>query len=143
MIGGCLSSSMYPLTAEIWTKKRIINQDTGQTTYKWQFWKEIPCAISSFVSTSFKAQPTNESFREEYDKIQYLKMKTDFNVGRNVQITNIRNGAGEVLYREVELKGAPPTRYNAQGSAPMQDPFGSVVQYDTLLVRASDQSDVE
>jgi hypothetical protein len=67
-------------------------------------------------------------------------MKTAVGLPRDIRITNIRNDS-EVIYREFELSGQPATNYNAMGSAAILDPFGSVVQYDTLLQRATDQSD--
>lgn len=143
MLGGCLSSAMYPLKADVLKKVRTTDENTGQISSRWTFLKTIDCAISPFVSTSFKAQPTNETFREEYDKIQYIKMKTQMGLGREVRITNIRNAdTGEVIYKEFELSGQPATSFNTMGSAAILDPFGSVVQYDTLLQRASDQSDI-
>lgn len=143
MQGGCLTSAFYPLKADLLKKVRTVDENTGEVKSRWAFLRTIDCAISPFVSTSFKAQPTNEIFREEYDKVQYIKMKTSFGLGREVRITNIRNpGTGEIIYKEFELSGQPATSFNAMGSAAILDPFGSVVQYDTLLQRASDQSDV-
>lgn len=134
---------MYPLKADVLKKIRTTDENTGQIISRWAFLHTIDCTISPFVSTSFKAQPTNESFREEYDKIQYIKMKTSMGLGREVRITNIRNAAtGQVIYKEFELSGQPATSFNAMGSAAILDPFGTVIQYDTLLERASDQSDV-
>jgi len=67
-------------------------------------------------------------------------MKTSINLGRNLQVTNIREKATQkVIYVEQELKNAPPSWYNAQGSDPELDPFGRVIQYDTLLVHAGVQ----
>jgi hypothetical protein len=140
MLGGCLTSAMYPLRADVYKKVRTLDNNTGQMKYSWTFQKIIACAISPFVSTSFKAQPTNEIFGEEYEKVQYIKMKTAVGLPRDIRITNIRNDS-EVIYREFELSGQPATNYNAMGSAAILDPFGSVVQYDTLLQRATDQSD--
>jgi hypothetical protein len=140
MLGGCLTGGMYPLKADILKKVRQVDQDTGQIKYTWTFQETIDCTISPFVSTSFKAQPTNEAFGEEYDKIQYIKMKTSTPLSRSVRVTNIRNDDG-VIYREFELSGNPATNYNTMGSAAILDPFGNVIQYDTLLQRASDQSD--
>lgn len=131
---------MYPLKADVHRKIRTLDENTGQVRYSWTFQKTIDCTISPFVSTSFKAQPTNEAFGEEYEKIQYIKMKTAEPLARDVRITNIRNDNG-VIYREFELSGAPATHYNTMGSAAILDPFGDVVQYDTLLQRATDQSD--
>lgn len=144
MLGGCLSSALYPLKADLQKKVRTVDENTGQITSRWAFLEVIDCAVSPFVSTSFKAQPTNEAFREEYEKIQYIKLKTAEGLGRDLRITNIRNGStGEIIYKEFELSGEPPTSFNTMGSAAILDPFGQVVQYDTLLQRASDQSDTQ
>lgn len=143
MLGGCLSSGMYPLKADLLKKVRTTDENTGQVKSRWTYLRTVDCSINTFVSTSFKAQPTNETFREEYEKIQYIKMKTAFGLGRDVRITNIRNAdTGEVIYKEFELAGQPATNFNAMGSQVILDPFGNIVQYDTLLERASDQSDV-
>lgn len=141
MLGGCLSSAIYPLKADVQKKVRVVDENTGQTKSTWVYQKTIDCQISPFVSTSFKAQPTNEVFNEVYEKVQYLKMKTAMGLPRDVRITNIRDGKGQVIYKEFELSGNPPTNYNTMGSAAILDPFGSVIQYDTLLQRATDQSD--
>lgn len=134
---------MYPLKADVLKKVRTTDENTGQVKARWTYLKTIDCAINTFVSTSFKAQPTNEVFREEYEKSQYIKMKTAMGLGREVRVTNIRNAeTGEVIYKEFELSGQPATNYNAMGSQAIIDPFGTVVQYDTLLQRASDQSDI-
>jgi hypothetical protein len=143
MQGGCLSAAIYPLTADILKKVRTTDQNTGQIKSKWTFLKSIDCAVTPFVSTSFKAQPTNETFREEYEKVQYIKLKTQIGLGRELRITNIRNTkTGQIIYKEFELSGQPATSFNTMGSAAIMDPFGVVMQYDTLLQRASDQSDI-
>jgi hypothetical protein len=142
MIGGCLNSAMYPMLADVQRKSRVVDQNTGQLISTWVKLKEIECTISPFVSTSFKAQPTNEVFREEYEKVQYIKMKSAVPLGRDMRVTNIRNADTDVvIYKEFELAGQPATNFNTMGSAALLDPFGNVIQYDTLLQRASDQSD--
>jgi hypothetical protein len=143
MLGGCLSSALYPLKADVLKKVRVVDENTGQIKATWTFLETIDCAISPFVSTSFKAQPTNETFRQEYENVEYIKMKTSMGLGREVRITNIRNAtSGEIVYKEFELAGNPATNFNTMGSAAILDPFGEVIQYDTLLQRASDQSDI-
>lgn len=143
MIGGCFLSAGYAFKADIYTKRRFKDDTTGQIEYKWQLWKTVDCLVSPFVSTSFKAQGTTESFGEMYDKQSYLNFVCKENIGRNVQITNIRNKTtGEVIYCEIELRGAPPTWYNSMGSSPVLDPFGSVVEWSTLIERAEEQGEI-
>lgn len=140
MIGGCILSSVYTLQADLMTKKRNIDTATGQIDYVWELWKSIDCLVSPFTSTSFKAQGAGETFGPNYEYVNYLRMKTPMNLGRNLQVTNIREKRTQkIIYVEQELKGAPPSWYNTQGSDPELDPFGRVIQYDTVLVRAEVQ----
>jgi len=143
MIGGCIISASYPFYADIYTKVRTKDETTGQIIYKWQLWKTIDCLVSPFTSTSFKAQGTNELFDEIYLKQSYLKMLTSENLGRNVQITNIRDKkTGDPVYYEIELRNSPPTWYNSNGSSPVLDPFGRIIQWDTLITRAEQQGEI-
>lgn len=142
MLGGCIRS-IYSLEADVYLKVRVPDGKTGQIKDQWKLWKTVGCNITPFVSTSFKAQGTSEMFGEEYDKLSYLTMKTSVDLGRNARVTNIRNKYNQqVIYKEIELQGAPPTWYNCNGSAPITDPFGLIVRYDTLINRATDQSRV-
>lgn len=142
MIGGCFLSAGYVFDADVYTKHRTKDALTGQIVYKWQLWKTVDCLVSPFVSTSFKAQGTTEIFGDEYQKQSFLKMLTKENIGRNAQVTNIRQKAtGEIVYCEIELRGAPATWYNSNGSSPVLDPYGRVVEWDTLIHRAQEQGE--
>lgn len=141
MIGGCISSAHLIHSADIYKKVRT-SSPSGQITLSWVFDKTIACFASPFISTSFKAQGTSELFGESYESIGYLNLKTKIDLGRSVRVTNIRNTkTGVVIYKEVELKNNPPTWYNSQGSSPVNDPFGGILEYNTLLIRAESQGD--
>lgn len=143
MIGGCFLSAGYAFEADIYAKARDLDDRTGQVESKWKLWKTVDCLVTPFTSTSFKAQGTTEVFDDFYEKQSYLKMLTKENIGRNVQITNIRSKeTGEVIYVEVELRDSPPTWYNSNGSSPVLDPFGRVVEWDTLIQRAEEQGEI-
>jgi len=140
MIGGCITGAAYPFKADIYKKKRVVNQDTGQITYTWEEDFTTDLAVESFTSTSFKAQGTSEIFGDEYEKYNYLRIYTPMNLGRSAQLTNIRpKSGGSPLYTEIELKGAPATWYNVNGSNAVIDPWGNVVQWDSLIQRAQEQ----
>jgi hypothetical protein len=143
MIGGCFLSAAYPFKADIYTKVRTISQRSGSIDMKWEFWKTINCMVGPFTSTSFKAQGTNENFGVEYEKQSFLKMLSKEELGRNVKVTNIRDKTTDaVIYREIEFRGTPPTQYNSNGSSPVLDPYGVIIEWDTTIQRADDQGDI-
>jgi hypothetical protein len=142
MIGGCFLSAGYAFYADVYTKRRTVDDATGEIGYKWQLWKTVDCLVSPFTSTSFKAQGTTETFGDVYEKKSYLKMLTKENIGRNVQVTNIRQkSTDELVYYEVELRAGPATWYNSSGSSPVLDPFGRIIEWDTLIHRADEQGE--
>ncbi len=141
MIGGCIISAGYPFLADIYKKHRV-KEASGAIQSSWSFDRTVSCSVNSFQSTSFKAQGTNEQFGERYDKQSFLKMLTPENIGNSTRVFNIRSaGTGELIYYEFDLKGKPATWYNSNGSAPVLDPFGRIIQWDTLINRAEAQGD--
>jgi len=141
MIGGCLISAGYPFIADVYRKHRVKGK-SGAIQYSWIYDRTVSCSVNSFQSTSFKAQGTNEQFADRYDKQSYLKMLSPENIGNDTRVYNVRSSSsGEVIYYEYDLKGKPATWYNSSGSAPVLDPFGRIIQWDTLLNRAEAQGD--
>lgn len=142
MIGGCILSASYPHEADLYLKVRT-KKPSGQIDYKWQFNKTIICLVSPYLSRSFRLQGITETFGEEYDKFSYLKFLAGEQVGTDQQVTNVRDRRTQaVIYKEIELKTAPPTWYNLSGGTPILDPFGTVVQFEHLLSRAETQGEV-
>lgn len=132
-------SATYPFLADVYTQTRVTSA-SGQVTRKWTSFKTVDCVVTAFKSTSFKTQGTSEKYGDRYTKQSYLKMLTSIDIGRSVQVTNIRRKKDlVVVYRESELLSSPPTWYNSNGSAPVVDPFGRTIQFDTLILRAEQQ----
>ena len=140
MIGGCLTSSAFPYDIDLYSKVRSVDPNTGQIKDKWVFWKTIKCRVRAFKSTSYNAQGTNELFEDVYVKQNYLKLFTKEPLPRDIQVHNIRNADDQkVIFAEWELAGHPATWFNTNGSAPVIGPFGEVIEYDTMIERATEQ----
>lgn len=142
MIGGCFLSASHVFKADVYTKNRTVSDNTGDISYKWQLWKTVDCLVTPFPSNSMRTQGTTEVFGAKYMDENFLQMYTNENVGRNVQITNIRQRNGTVVYFEAELRGTPPTWYNSNGSSPLLDAFGRVIEWNTFIHRAESQGEL-
>lgn len=148
MIGGCLFSTRYTMTAEVYKKERT-RSNSGAIKYSWILDTSIgdngtiDCIALPFLSDSFTRIGTGESFGTKYLSDDFLKLISSHNVGRTTQISNIRNKSdGKLIYKEVQFSAEPATWYNSSGSAPVIGPFGEIVEYQTLLSRAEAQGDV-
>lgn len=147
LIGGCLFSTRYTMTAEIYKKTRIVGKSNA-IQYKWVLDTSIGtagiinCLVTPFLSNSFTRQGTGEIFAEKYLNIDFLKLMSAINISRSSQVSNVRDSEGNILYKELDFQGTPGTWYNSSGSAPVVGPLGDVIEYQTLLSRAEQQGDI-
>lgn len=148
MLGGCLFSTRYTMTAEVYRKDRVLGK-SGQMKSVWLLDTSvgtsgiIDCIVMPFLSDSFTRQGTGEEFGAKYLSAEFLKLTSAVNLPKSAQIANIRNKAdGALIYKEIEFVGAPGTWFNTSGSAPVIGPFGEITEYQTLLARAETQGDV-
>lgn len=144
LLGGCLFSTKYTMTAEVYKKERVVGKSsTIKTT--WVLDTSVGdngvilCLVTPYLSDSFTRQGTGETFGERYLSIDFLQLSSGTNISRSSQVCNIKDASGAVLYKEIDFQGTPATWYNTSGSAPVIGPFGEVIEYQTLLSRAEQQ----
>lgn len=144
LIGGCLFSTKYTMTAEVYKKERTVGKSNAIKT-TWVLDTSvgdqgiIPCLATPFLSNSFTRQGTGEIYGEKYLNVDFLKLMSAINISRSSQVCNIRNSDGTIIYKELDFQGSPATWYNSAGSAPVIGPFGDIIEYQTLLSRAEQQ----
>lgn len=132
------------MTAEVYKKQRTIGKSSAVKT-EWVLDTSIgdqgviSCLVVPFISDSFTRQGTGETFGQKYMNIDFLQMSSAINISRSAQIYNIKDGNGNVIYKELDFQGTPATWYNSTGSAPVIGPFGDIIEYQTLLSRAEQQ----
>lgn len=147
LIGGCLFSTRYTMTAEIYKKTRTVG-NSNAIQYKWVLDTSvgdsgvITCLVTPFLSDSFTRQGTGEIFGEKYLNVDFLKLMSAINISRSAQISNIKDSTGSLIYKELDFQNKPGTWYNSAGSAPVIGPFGEIVEYQTLLSRSEQQGDI-
>jgi len=144
LLGGCLFSTKFTMTAEVYKKQRTLGKSSAIKT-TWVLDTSIGdqgiinCIVIPFISNSFTRQGTGETFGEKYMNIDFLKMSSSVNISRSAQICNIKDADGNVIYKELDFQNTPATWYNSSGSAPVIGPFGDIIEYQTLLSRAEQQ----
>lgn len=139
MLFGCLLSSRYAFKADVY-KKTITSTPSGQQKTKWILEKTIVCYAQSILEGGLRSIGTSEKFDEKYYNIDWVKMTSKVPLRRGDRVTNIRSiNSDQPIWVEEELRGSPATWFDSKGSAPINDPFGRVVEYQTLLQRTEVQ----
>lgn len=134
-----------------------INQQdkyTGEIIRKWQPNVEDPdttereatletfaCFARGIIDGGIRIVATTERFGEVYDNTDYVRIwfPGDVKISRRDRVTNIRNGDGEIIWRDYDVPGAPPIVFSVNGVTPIIDPFGNHIENVCLLERAEIQ----
>ncbi len=135
----CVLTARYAFLADIW-KKILTMGKSGQMVSRWEKEKTIPCFAETIVDGGIRVAGTTERIEQKYYNIDWVKLTSTVPLRRSDRVTNIRPyNSTQAAWVEEELTGSPPTWFNSNGSAPISDPFGRVVEYKTLLERAEVQ----
>lgn len=99
------------------------------------------CMARGIVDGGIRVAGTTETFTEIYDNVDYVRIWFPASVilTKRHQVTNIRDGKGNIIWREEEIPGAPPTIFNVKGVTPMPTPFGKLGEKVAMLERADRQ----
>lgn len=99
------------------------------------------CIARGIVDGGIRVSGTTERFGEMYENVDYIKVTFPANVklSKRDRVTNVRDAAGNIIWREEEIKGSPPTVFNVQGVTPILDPFGRHIESFALCERAERQ----
>lgn len=107
--------------------------------------KDVPLFAEGFLDGGLRTAGSTEKFSETYENLEWVSAV--FPVGTAItkrhRVYNIRSKKdGEVLWKEDEIFGAPPTVFNVMGVQPVIF-MGKIIEKSVLLQRAEVQGSVE
>jgi len=130
----CLYGSIYTHTADIYTMSEVSNKRTGQKQKTWSLDRTVPCSARPTTSTG-RAGASGENFTRMYEAYSYVRIKTAERVDLSSKITNIQS-EGNVMWTEDD---GEPTVFEVTGITPVMDVFSTLIGYEVLCNRSSDQ----
>lgn len=103
--------------------------------------KDAPVMARGIIDGGIRVSGTTERYSTVLETVDYVTatFPKNVNVTLRDRVTNIRNNFGEVIWKEEQIPGAPATVFNVQGLTPIMDPWGHLLEYQTLLQRAEVQ----
>jgi hypothetical protein len=97
----------------------------------------IPCMARGIVNAGIRAAATTESFGDNYENVDYIKLKVPayVTVTKRDRITNIRQKkGGRILWKNEESDGRA-TVFNVNGVVPIMDGFNNLLEWYVMLER--------
>ena len=138
MILNSIIGSIMNMSADIYIQQGT-QTTSGTIARQWVYHRTIPCKIEPVAMGTSIDRADNKAFdvgRENsyVERIQ-LKMKSPELLSRRWRIGSIRDNAGDVVYKEIDIYGQPDTMFDITACRAELDPLGRISYYETTLQR--------
>jgi uncharacterized protein (UPF0248 family) len=138
-MGSCITGTAYTMKADVYIA--LINQDAiGKVTKSWIFEKTIDCRARGILRKGVGENSTAFDI-ENYVNIlnSMVKLRSSEVIPSDRRVVNIRNEDG-VIYKENQDPSTEggfqnSTIFEPRGSTPVMNFDGSVIEYETVLMR--------
>lgn len=131
----CVTGSRMNMLADVWSQTTEQDSVSGSIRRVWTYNRTISCIARGILDGGIRVAGTTETWGDTYEAVDWIKLTAQEPLSRREQITNVRNEQGHVLWVDREVADTPPTSFDVKGSQPVIDPFGNVIEYQTLLQR--------
>jgi hypothetical protein len=137
---GCLQSSVFNMTADIYYQIESQDPSTNEIDRRWSLLKNISCAINPIRESGGSATSDNKYFSKEYTEDLETKMYSMEQLSKRWRVSGIKNNSGTALYKEIDRISSPDTIFEVYASHPILDIFGNIQYYENHLRRTTVQS---
>jgi hypothetical protein len=137
---GCLQSSVFNMTADIYYQIESQDPSTNEIDRRWSLLKNISCTINPIRESGGSATSDNKYFSKEYTEDLETKMYSMEQLSKRWRVSGIKNNSGTALYKEIDRISSPDTIFEVYASHPILDIFGNIQYYENHLRRTTVQS---
>jgi hypothetical protein len=135
-----LATSLMPMKLDIYLQLDTQDENTGFIKKEWIFTRSLPCHAKGIISNSGTGQGGDrQTFNNKYSNEQMVEIRTPEAITYRQKITNIRDMAGNVVWKEINYPNNTPTVFEIISSTPITDPFGNVLAYNSIAKRSENQ----
>jgi hypothetical protein len=137
MIYSCVTGSRYSMTASVYLMSTVQNFDTGELERTYSFLEKIKCFASGIAASGKDVPGTFESFnrRGEYSVTDYVRVWSSAPIDKQAVISFVTDSAGTLWTED----NGDPTIFDSNGSVPIVNASGRIVEYLTMLTRSEVQ----
>jgi hypothetical protein len=136
-----LATSLMPMKVDIYLQVDAQDEKTGAIKKEWIFTRSVACAAKGMISNSGSGRSGDkQTFNNRYLNDQMLEIRTVDQINYREKITNIRDMAGNVVWKELDYPTNTSTVFEIISSTPITDPFGNVLAYNSVAKRSENQA---
>jgi hypothetical protein len=135
-----LANSLMPMKLDIYLQLDTQDENTGAIKKEWVYTRTVPCSAKGIVSNSGSGRSGDkQTFNNKYTNEQMLEIRTPEQITYREKISNIRDMAGNIVWKEINYPNNTSTVFEVISSTPITDPFGNVLAYNSVAKRSENQ----
>lgn len=138
-MSSCITSTTYTMQADIY--KSTVSQDaTGAVTRTWEFEKTINCIARGVIRKGVGENSTAVEVNNYLNILHSLvKLRSSESIPSDRRVVRVRN-SDSVIYLENQDPASDggfqgSTIFEPRGSTPLTNFDGSVIEFETILMR--------
>lgn len=135
----CLTGANYTMLVDVLQQTTRQDPDSGEVRKVWAVVKEaVPCLVNGILQGGIRVAGTTERFSDVYENVDWAEIKfmPGEPINKQSQITNVRDQFGNIIWKEEEMAGSPPTVFDVMGVTPIADGLtGRQVENTALMQR--------
>jgi len=138
-MANCITSTAYTMQADIYSAS-VTQDPTGAVVKSWTYENTIDCVVRGVVRKGIGENSTTVEVNNYLNILNSMvKLRSSSPISYNLRITNIRNSDGVIFIENQDPSSErypnQPTIYEPRGSTPLLNFDGSVIEYETVLMR--------
>jgi len=135
-----LIGSLMPMQADIYAQSSKQDSNTGSIKKMWSYVRTIDCSAKGNITSSGTSRSSDKQlFSNKYENQQIVEIRSISQINYREKINNIRDSAGNVIWKELNYPTETPTVFEVISSTPVTDPFGNVIAYNSIAKRSENQ----
>lgn len=134
---GCVTGSRYTMSASLFSEVLTQDPDSGEFQRGYSFEEVVPCYASGIAASGKDTPGTFESYSSQgiYSATDLLRVYTANPIPKEFKVSLIKDSKG-TMWREDD---GEPTIFDSNGSVPVVNAKGRIVEYVSMLTRAEVQ----
>lgn len=141
--GSGILTARYTMEADVY-RQVTERSESGQVNVTWVHHTDeptIPLIARPILGGGIRVVGSMERFDEEYLPIDWIKFQTNVELSKRYRLYNIRDiRTGRTMWEDNEegSDSMVPMWFDVVGVMPIADPFGRLLEYDSLAKKVQD-----
>lgn len=138
-MANCITSTAYTMQADIYSAS-VTQDPTGAVSKTWEFQKTINCVARGVLRKGVGENSTSVEINNYLNILNsMIKLRSSEPISYNLRVVKVRNSDGVIFLENQDpsseggFEGS--TIFEPRGSTPLINFDGSIIEYETVLMR--------